>query len=98
MTNSLGNQEKSFAVPGSNLDCIYEMHENMNRIDYLLGVNFLFVHIFKASYILPETLNKYLFILDKTRDRNINSQRALKSGAARNLKTDFFKQSDKNDD
>ena len=28
----------------------------------------------------------------------LNSQRALKSGAGRNLKTDFFKQSDKTDD
>ena len=45
MTNSLGNQEKSFGVPGSNLDWIYEMHENMNTIDYLWGVNFLFCFI-----------------------------------------------------
>ena len=80
MTNSLGNQEKSFGVPGSNLDCIYEMHENMNTIDYLWGVNFLFCFI--------KTLHTFFNVFGHI--RKDATEISIFKGRWGNLKTDFF--------
>ena len=79
MTNSLGNQEKSFGVPGSNLDCIWNAWKYEHK-DYLWGVNFLFCFI--------KTLHTFFNVFGHIRVDA--TEISIFKGRWAILKTDFF--------